>query len=243
MDLKILAHRGFSSSYPENTMLAFEEAVKAGAHGLELDVQLCKDDRLVVFHDERLDRITNVKGLVKDYTLKELREMDVGSHFNPEFKGLRMPSLEEVLHLVKQEDLFLNIELKNGILPYPGLEEKVIKEIEEFGLREQVVISTFNHQSLLKISKIDSSIKTGVLYFARMVHPASYALSIGASSLHPYYLAIDDHLLEDVREKGLSIITYPVNQLEDMKRMLAYKVDAVITDYPDRLAYLLEEEV
>ncbi len=223
-------------------MLAFEEAVKAGAHGLELDVQLSKDERLVVFHDERLDRITSVKGLLKDHTFRELKEMDVGSFFKPEFQGLRMPSLKEVLHLVKQEDLFLNIELKNGILPYPGLEEKVIKEVEEFGLRERVVISTFNHQSLLKISNLNSSIKTGVLYFARMVHPASYALSIGASSLHPYYLAMDNHLIKDAREKGLSIITYPVNQLEDMKRMLAYKVDAVITDYPDRLASLLMEE-
>lgn len=243
MKTKILGHRGFSSHFPENTMLSFEEAIHAGAHGLEVDVQMSRDGILVIFHDETLERTARLKGTIKDYTFKELQKMDVGSYLDPSFKDLKIPSLLEVLNLVKERDLLLNIELKNGIIPYPTLEENILKEVEEIGLKERVILSSFNHHSLLKISQLDSTFKTGILYFAHMVRPCDYALSIGASALHPYYLGINSHLLEEAKKNGLTVNTYVVNEIEDMRRLVHLGVDGMITDYPDRLADILNEEV
>lgn len=242
MKTKIFGHRGFSGKFPENTMLAFEESIQAGAHGLEIDVQLSRDNHLVVFHDESLQRVTGIIGYLKDYSLNELQEMDVGSHFHPSFKGLKMPSLKEVLILAKERNLWLNIELKNGILPCPGLEEQVVKEVEEIGLKENVILSSFNHYSLLTIKNLDPTFKTGILYFARMVRPSDYALSLGASALNPYYLGVDKQLIEEAKKSGLAIYTYTVNQIEDMRRLVHLGVHSIITDHPDKLASVLFEE-
>ena len=121
---KNFAHRGFSGKYPENTMLAFEKAIEAGADGIENDVHLTKDGVPVIIHDELVDRTTNGKGYVKDYTYEELSKLDA-SYIFPEYGVLHIPTLREYMELVKDKDIITNIELKTGVFEYPGIEEKV----------------------------------------------------------------------------------------------------------------------
>ena len=112
---KIFAHRGASGYAPENTLEAFALAITQGADGIELDVQLTKDGIPVVIHDETIDRVTEKKGWVKDYTLKELKELTVLKNKFPEYSAAKIPTLEEVLDAVKASGIQVNIELKTGI--------------------------------------------------------------------------------------------------------------------------------
>ena len=122
---KIFAHRGASAYAPENTLPAFEKAVDIGADGVELDIHLSRDGRLVVIHDEMLDRTTNGHGFVKDFTLAELKKLDVSKTMtNSGFCNLRIPTLGEVYELLADTELLVNVEVKNSIFLYPGILEK-----------------------------------------------------------------------------------------------------------------------
>ena len=112
---KYFGHRGYSGKYPENTMLAFQKAIEAGAEGIELDVQFSKDGKLVVIHDETLDRTTTGNGLVRDYTLDELKALDASYTYQGQYGVNRIPTLCEVLDYMSDKDAFTNIELKTGV--------------------------------------------------------------------------------------------------------------------------------
>ncbi|WP_245237043.1 glycerophosphodiester phosphodiesterase family protein, partial [Paenibacillus ihuae] len=158
------AHRGASAVCPENTMAAFRKSLELGATGIETDVQMSSDGGLVLIHDESLNRTAGAEGYVKDRTLSQLLELNAGSWFGPEFKDERLPTLEELLDLLQKRDTVLNIELKNGIFMYPGMEEKVIAAVRDYGMSERVVLSSFNHYSLAYCKSLAPEIRTGILY-------------------------------------------------------------------------------
>ncbi|WP_051541368.1 glycerophosphodiester phosphodiesterase family protein [Caldalkalibacillus mannanilyticus] len=149
----VIAHRGSSQQAPENTLPAIQKAIQDQADAVEIDVQLTKDQEIVVIHDEWLNRTTNGSGLVSSHTFSRIRELDAGSWFSPNFSGVRIPHLEEVLLLLKPLSIELNIELKNGIIPYPGLEEKVIRLIQNYQMEKQVILSSFRQDSLVDVSR------------------------------------------------------------------------------------------
>ena len=134
---KIFAHRGASGYAPENTLEAFALAITQGADGIELDVQLTKDGIPVVIHDETIDRVTEKKGWVKDYTLKKLKELTVLKNKFPEYSAAKIPTLEEVLDAVKASGIQVNIELKTGIYWYPEIEQKVADLVKKAGMEEK----------------------------------------------------------------------------------------------------------
>ena len=147
---KIFAHRGFSGKYPENTMLAFKKAVEIGCDGIELDVHLTKDNVLVIIHDEDIKRTANGQGLVRDMTFEELRRFDYSAGFKGVYGFNEIPTLREYFELVKDTDIITNIELKTGIFEYPTIEQRVIDMIREFGLEKKIILSSFNHYSVLR---------------------------------------------------------------------------------------------
>ena len=157
---KIIAHRGASGCSPENTIPAFRKAIEIGSNGIELDVHLTKDDKIVVVHDFNIDRTSNGKGYVKDYTLNELKKFDFGSWYGEKFASVSIPTLEEVLELVKYYNWngLINIEIKNGPIFYPNIERKLIGIIRAYGLEENVIFSSFNHYSLKILKEIDPNI-------------------------------------------------------------------------------------
>lgn len=160
---KVFAHRGFSGKYPENTMLAFEKAVELGVDGIELDVHLSKDGEMVIIHDEKVDRTCNGTGKVKDLTLAELRELDASAMFAGQFGINRIPTLEEYMEHVRDLPLITNIELKTNIYEYEGLLEKVHGIIRQYQYEDRVIISSFNHYSVVKMMKIAPELKYGLL--------------------------------------------------------------------------------
>ena len=151
---KNFAHRGFSGKYPENTILAFKKAIEAGAQGIELDVQLTKDGEIVIIHDETIDRTTDGKCEVISYTYEELKKFDASYIYRGQMGFNKIPTLREYFELIKDTDIVTNIELKTGINEYLGIEKKVWDMICEFNLADRIIISSFNHYSILRMKEI-----------------------------------------------------------------------------------------
>lgn len=228
MKTKILGHRGGAGAYPENTLLNFQKAVEAGADGVEFDVQLTKDGQVVVIHDEKIDRTLSGSGLVKDYDLAELKKMSAGAYLAEEFAAEKIPTLKEVLEVVSGLEL-INIELKN-YLPYPKLEEKVLQLVDEFGIRKKVIISSFNHDSLLKVKKLQPEIKTGALLMSKMINPADYAFKRGFDALHLHFLTAEEEVIDKAHFMGMKVNVYTVNYPDYFAELKTRNVDGIITD-------------
>lgn len=237
----IIAHRGASRQAPENTMAAFRRALELGAGGIELDVHLSADGHLVVTHDEQVDRTSNGKGLVRDKTFGELKALDFGSWFSPEFKGERIPGLEEVLQLVAGWDGLLNIEIKNGPIFYPGIEKAVANAIAQYKLTYRTIISSFNHYSLVEIRKLNPEIKTAPLYMAGLYEPWEYARTIGACAIHPLFYNIVPEVMKGCKLNSIMVNPFTVDQPEYIKAMAAAGVDGIITNVPDIALNIVKE--
>jgi glycerophosphoryl diester phosphodiesterase len=232
---KIIGHRGIPHLAPENTMASFKLAVDKGADGLETDIQMTRDGELVLIHDETLDRTTNGTGLVLTHTLSELKALDAGSKFDPAFKDEKIPTLREFLEFAAGKDLLINIEIKSGVILYPGIEKKLIDLLHEFGLTKNVIISSYNHYALVTCKALDSSIKTGILYMAGLFNPWDYARTVGADALHPLFYSVRPETIGGMKESGLLINPYTVDSPRDLKNMIELGVDGIITNYCDVL--------
>lgn len=231
----IIAHRGASEYAPENTMASFRKAIEMNSEGIELDIHMTKDKAIVVCHDEKIDRTTNGKGFIKDLTLKEIKELDAGSWFGEEFKGEKIPELKEVLELIKDKKIFLDVELKNGPIIYEGIEKKVIEMIMDYGMEERVIISSFNHYSLMEVKKINPKIKTGALYMAGIVEPWIYAKRINADALHPFfYNVFVPDFVKNCTENNVILNPFTVDDERYISALVNLKVDGIITNCPDK---------
>jgi glycerophosphoryl diester phosphodiesterase len=228
----IFAHRGYSAMNPENTMKAFQEAEKAGADGLELDVQMTKDGELVVIHDEKVDRTTDGTGYVKDLTYQEIRKLDAGHKFKNWFQKNQIPSLTEVLEWLTTNRLLCNIELKNGIFPYEGMEAKVIHLIRKYGLTDRIILSSFNHYSIVYCYRLAPEIETAPLLSECLYMPWVYAQSIQAKAIHPKYSPIIDDLIVQSIANGVVVRPYTINKEAAMRRLFSIGCSAIITDDP-----------
>ena len=190
--MKIWAHRGCCQRFPENTLLAFEKAAAIkGLTGIELDIQLTKDGEMVVIHDERVDRTTEGMGYVRDYTLSQIKKLHIYADENP---TQSVPTITEVLDLLEPRlklGLKLNIELKNSVWPYDGMEEKIVELVHKRGVQDAVVYSTFYARSLGKLKKLDPDAELGIL--DGKVSDCLYKLKggCGAVALHPFWRGID----------------------------------------------------
>lgn len=150
---KIWAHRGACADAPENTLPAFQLAFDQGADGVELDVQRTRDGVLVICHDETIDRTSDGSGAISELTFDQLRRLDFSNGRNG-YARVPIPTLAEVLDLVRGTDKVVDIELKNSVVRYPGMEEQVDALVAGFGLTDQVWYSSFNHLSLLHLAEL-----------------------------------------------------------------------------------------
>ena len=225
---KIYAHRGASGYAPENTLRAFALAADMGADGVELDVQISKDGRLVVFHDDELSRLTGFTGSVADYTYAELCRMPVIHAVDATERDVA-PLLEDVLALLHERGLSVNIELKNSRAAFPALEEKTLEAVEKAGMREKTIYSSFNHYSLL--------------YDAMLYQPWDYARQLGVQALHPHFSepTFVTGEVEAAHRLGLSVNVWTVNEEADLRRMAEMDCDGIISNYPDVALRVLRE--
>ena len=235
------AHRGFSGRYPENTMLAFEKALETGCDGIELDVHLSRDGEIVIIHDEELDRTTDGRGWVKDHTLEQLRALDASAGYKGVYGVNPIPTLREYFELVKDTGILTNIELKTGVFEYPGIEEKTLRLIDEFGLRERVIISSFNHFSILRFQALAPDIKLGFLTESWYIGVGQYAKAHGVQCVHPIFNNLTPECLTEIQQAGREINTWTVNTREDMLDLLEKGVDGLIGNFPDLCGQVIRE--
>jgi glycerophosphoryl diester phosphodiesterase len=243
----VIAHRGASGYAPEHTFPSWDLALELGADYLEQDLQMTSDGELVVMHDPTLERTTSGAGAVIEHTIARIKQLDAGSWFDTKFAGARVPTLREVFERYGDRARYY-IETKNPE-DAPGMEEKLLALIEEFGWRDgvaeswRVLIQSFSRASLLKLERLDAGLRliqllekelTSEQIRARLDDIHSYAVGIG-----PSRLSVDAQLVDACHDYGLVIHPYTVNDEAEMKRMIALGADGAFTDYPDRLRKLV----
>lgn len=236
----IFAHRGANKNLPENTMSAFMAAIDVGADGIELDVQLSRDGRVVVCHDETVDRVSDGTGYVAQHDFDELAAMNFAARFSGR-PAARIPLLDDVLGLLAPTRLSLNIELKNSVIRYEQLEEKVIDAVSAHQMGDRVVLSSFNHRSLVRLSQIAPQIRRGVLYADDLADPWDYAVHLGVQAVHPSGLLLRGR--DDVprfHAAGLSVRVWTLDEPDQIREAARLGVDAVITNDPEGARAALE---
>jgi glycerophosphoryl diester phosphodiesterase len=230
--MNVIAHRGYSGKYPENTMLAFRKAVDAGCDEIELDVQLTRDGTVVIIHDETTDRVTGATGAVRDFSFEELRKLNVSSTYGDTYGVNPIPSLDEYFSWVKGTKIATNIELKNGGFYYEGLEEKTIALIKKHSLENRVMFSSFNHPSLLKCKQLAPSIPCGALAEWDMGNAAYYVKSLGFECYHPGIKFLDDKVVAECKKQGVKLNVWTVNDMASLLKLAAWDCGGVITNFP-----------
>lgn len=238
--MKVFAHRGFSGCYPENTMLAFKEASKTGCFGIELDVQITKDGEIVVFHDETIDRVTDGSGFLRDYTCEELSRFNAANLWKGKFEFQKIPTFREYCEWVKDTSLVTNVELKTGVFYYEELEEKTIEMVREYGLSDRIIFSSFNHLSIERTKKLAPEIPVGALVEHEGLGNAGYYCSkYGYQYYHPGFKGLTSEEVAGCHSRGVGINVWTINDMEALKQMEEWKVNSVISNFPDVcLAYL-----
>ena len=242
MQTKIIGHRGGAAGYPENTFASFKKAVEIGADGVEFDVHLTKDKKLVVIHDERVDRTTNGSGYIKDLTLRELKNLDAGSYFSPKFAGERILTLEEALELTRSSNL-INIEIKNNIIKYKQIEREVVSIIKKMNLESKVICSSFNHYSIALVKQLSPEIKTGLLYVSRLYKPWIYAKRMGVEAIHPHYYSLSSDIINHCHKNNIKVHAWTIDDKNALKQVISKGVDTIITSYPERALESLNDSV
>lgn len=223
--MQIIAHRGASGFYPENTLLAIEHALLANADGIEIDV-FCVENELVVIHDEEVSRTTNGTGLLQDFTLKQLQQLDAGS-------GQQVPTLWQVLQLVNNQTL-LNIELKGADTVKPLLELLRKAEAQLNTDPKKLVISSFNHHLLKQVKNQRSDLKLGALTASLPLDYAAFASELGAWSVNCDKSFIDQQMVADAHQRGLKVWVYTVNDAVTAAKMQQLGVDGIFCNYPQQ---------
>jgi len=230
----IIAHRGASLRAPENTLAAFELAINQGADGVELDAKLSRDGHVVVFHDHTVDRTTDGSGVIAKLPLAALRELDAGVKFSEKFRGEKIPLLEYVFDAIGRKTL-INVELKNYATPTDNLVPKVVELVKKHGLDKRILFSSFIPHNLALAARLLPGTPRGLLtlpgWIGWLGRNFGYRNKI-YQALHPLRIDTDAELVSRVHAIGKRVLVWTVNSETDMKRMIRYSVDAIITDDP-----------
>ncbi|MDX3773110.1 glycerophosphodiester phosphodiesterase family protein [Chromatiaceae bacterium AAb-1] len=222
--MQIIAHRGASGEYPENTLLAIEQAISQGADAIEIDV-FAIDNELIVIHDHHLNRTTNGQGSIYDYALPKLLQLDAG-------QGQAIPLLREVLDRLPA-GLWLNIELKGNNTVAPLLQ--LLAEQEAQGKdSSRLLISSFNHHLLARLKQEKPDLKLGALTAGLPLDYAAFAARLGAYSVNCDVGFINQAFVNDARARNLEIYVYTVDEQDDIQRMKKLGVSGIFTNYPAR---------
>ena len=226
--IEVIGHRGAAGLEPENTLRSVRRAIELGVDRVEVDVRVSRDGRLVIMHDETVDRTTNGHGYVRELTLNELRSLDAGM-------GEKIPTLEEILEFTMGKAK-LEIELK-----VPEATEPTIQLIEELNAENDVILISFIHELLDRVFDLNPNIKTGALFFDVPKDILRIALKVHASSIHVYYRNVNSELVREAHKSGLEVAVWNPNRIEEMREMIGLGVDAIGSDRPDILIHLLRD--
>ncbi|MHA1771919.1 MAG: glycerophosphodiester phosphodiesterase [Candidatus Thorarchaeota archaeon] len=226
-DRLVIGHRGAAAHAPENTLLSFETAWKMGADMVELDIQFTSDGQIVCAHDYDLSRICGLDALIHDTDYDTIRSLDAG-------RGEHIPLLSEVLDFCKGK-VGVNIEIKE-----PGVEEPAYQLVQERHMLDDVLFSSFFHDTLRNIRAIDSKAKIGILYNDHLENTIQYATDLKANAINPLFFTITPELVEEAHKAGIKVYAWTVNDEDMMEELLKIGVDGLITDLPDLAARVVD---
>ncbi len=234
---QIFAHRGARVVAPENTLPAFQKALDMNVDGIELDVHCSKDGQLVVIHDFTVDKTTNRTGKVSNFTATELANLDAGSSLSAAFAGVGIPTLAQVFDLVGNR-CRVNVEIKSED-PIGGNQvEPLVAMIQARNLYDQVIVSSFNPITLIKMRWADPKIRLGLLYSDDLpiyLRHAWFTPIIQPEALHPDHTVVDAKLIAWAKSKNCAVNTWTVNDVTEAKRLAALGVDVIMSDVPDEI--------
>ncbi len=235
----VIAHRGASFKFPENTMIAFQKAYEMKADMIELDVQLSKDGVPVIYHDSQLESKTDGIGLVNSLTWNELQKLDAGSWFDRTFKGQRIPTLEEVLKWAENK-ISINIEIKKEAADTGTkgeVERSVIELVRLAGMEKHVLISSFSYESVLRIKELAPELATGLLYDNKLLkkQPAELVEIYQADSFNCKWRELKRSWRKELQQKKIPVFIYTVNHPFWMKKLIRSGINGIFTDKPDLL--------
>ncbi len=230
-----IAHRGASMIAPENTLAAFNKAIEIGVDAIELDLHGTVDGEVVVIHDSSLDRTTNLRGSVNQTTLETIKQADAGSWFNQQFAGEPVPTLAEVLECITDETMAV-LEIKDSTIS-----EAVVEKVREMNVLERIVIISFHISVLQTVRQLDPRIPTGYLIGSSNGNTHPIQLCQQASSLGSGLLNVNHHLItaefaHEVCKRGISLWSWTVDDVDQMRKMLACGVQGITSNHPDRFS-------
>lgn len=236
----LVGHRGAMDVAPENTMPAFEAGLAGGADILELDVQLTADGQVIVFHDTDLEMKTGVSGQISDYHADFLRTLDVGSYFDPRFKGLKMPFLAEVLAWAKGR-VALMIELKHTPPHFnPELDRQTVRLIEAYEMINDVVVTSFDQFALQRVKHLNPKISTSFIYVARFCNPLDFVKEMDIDSLSPSTDFMSQDEVKLIHEAGYACS--PGGFYWDYPTLLDWGVDTISSNDPASVQNLVSSQ-
>ena len=227
------AHRGASEYYPENTLSAFYAGLDMGANGIETDIQRTKDGVLVLFHDDTVTRVTGAEGGVGDYTLEELRQLTVRNKTGDRFD--KITTLEEFLRYFGWRDLTFAIELKMD-----GVAEQTIAMLEQFGIREKVILTSFNPDSIRAAKACDPRYRVGYLFTQKEKDPVGVLREIGGEEICPEAHTMTSEQTAQWHAQGFNVRAWGVYDTDLMAHAIACGADGMTVNFPDKLTALLE---
>lgn len=242
-----IGHRGAPKLAPENTLASFERALAVGADGVELDVHLSRDGQAVVLHDRLLNRTTDGSGAVDHHTVEELRRLDAGWHFGPEFAGERIPLLADVLDLMRGRGE-VQVELK-GLTP--GLHVEVVRLVEAVGMVDQVIVTSFLHALIRGVKELDPALRTGALLAPEgqirspgqlgYEEAVGLAVSARADTILPHFSLACEELFALARNAGLTPGAWTVDDPLEIRRMYKLGAARITSNVPDLVSAILAE--
>jgi len=232
----IMGHRGFQTHYPENTLASFMAAVKAGVQYVELDVTLTRDGQVAVIHDDTVDRTTNGIGPVHRYTLDGLRKLDAGGWFHPRFSGEHIPALGEVLEKIAGKAR-VNIEIKSHMrttgAPVGEIEGAVVDLVRSKKMELQVLISSFDPAVLKSVRQLSTTIPLAYISkYSRHAETLAQCQALEVYSYHPNLEFLDRRQVNMMRQAGIYVFPYNINDENDICKAFDLGVDGLIAKNP-----------
>lgn len=222
-----IGHRGAKGHLPENTLTSFQKAFELGADGIELDVHVCKTGELIVIHDFTADRTTNGSGAVSDLSLSEIKALKIE-------ENSQVPTLEEVVQLCQGKGL-VNIELKGRHTAGP-VAALIAKYVFEKGYRySDFLVSSFQSEALEVMFETNRKIPLAILTQASVAQAMEWGRKFSAKAIHPHFSLLTESNVAKAQEAGFLVNTWTVNDAEDISRVKSYKVNGIITDFPEKL--------
>jgi glycerophosphoryl diester phosphodiesterase len=231
----VIAHRGASSYAPENTLAAFDLALRMGVHQIELDVQSTRDGHIIVMHDDTLNRTTDASGPVATHTLAALRELDAGSWFGSAFSGERIPTYEEVLMRYKGR-MHIHTEIKGRT---PSLPQRTADLIRRHAMEDQVTFTSFQKMRLMEIRAYAPELRTGWLVIEPTGAIIAEARALGFNQICPKAETLTPQTVRSLHDNGFIVRAWGAATEQHMRQAVQAGADGMTVNCPDRLiAYL-----